>query len=129
MHEGGHLFTWGRNTHGQLGLGSQDPLISQPQLVKGLQGIPLAQIAAGGAHSIVVSLSGAVYSWGKNDFGQLGLGHTEGMKRKQCESKAEGRLMIFFCRHMNSSGMLSLFGTAVGSRDLGRKYSWISFFF
>lgn len=69
-------------------MGSQDPLITKPQLVKGLQGIPIAQIAAGGAHSVVVSLSGAVYSWGKNDFGQLGLGHTEGMKRKQFESKA-----------------------------------------
>lgn len=127
MHEGGALFTWGRNTHGQLGVGSQDPLISNPQLVKGLQGIPLAQIAAGGAHSVVVSLSGAVYSWGKNNFGQLGLGHTEGMKRKQFESSR--KTDDFFHRHRNGSGMLRLFGTAVGSRDLGRKYSWISFFF
>uniref|UniRef100_G1N147 RCC1-like domain-containing protein n=1 Tax=Meleagris gallopavo TaxID=9103 RepID=G1N147_MELGA len=83
---GGALFTWGRNTHGQLGVGSQDPLISNPQLVKGLQGIPLAQIAAGGAHSVVVSLSGAVYSWGKNNFGQLGLGHTED---RDCPSYVE----------------------------------------
>ncbi|XP_048799412.1 probable E3 ubiquitin-protein ligase HERC4 [Lagopus muta] len=83
---GGHLFAWGLNTHGQLGVGSQDPLITKPQLVKGLQGIPIAQIAAGGAHSVVVSLSGAVYSWGKNDFGQLGLGHTED---RDCPSYVE----------------------------------------
>ncbi|NXY13768.1 HERC5 ligase, partial [Atrichornis clamosus] len=75
--EGGELFTWGKNTHGQLGVGSQTTLIPQPQLVERLKGIPLAQIAAGGAHSATVSLSGAVYSWGKNDFGQLGLGDTE----------------------------------------------------
>ncbi|NWX21733.1 HERC5 ligase, partial [Aegotheles bennettii] len=75
--EGGALFTWGQNGHGQLGVGSQTMLTPQPQLVKRLKGIPLAQIAAGGAHSTVVSLSGAVYSWGKNDFGQLGLGDTE----------------------------------------------------
>ncbi|KFW81389.1 E3 ISG15--protein ligase HERC5, partial [Manacus vitellinus] len=75
--EGGELFTWGRNTHGQLGLGSQATFIPQAQLVERLKGIPLAQIAAGGAHSTTVSLSGAVYSWGKNDFGQLGLGDTE----------------------------------------------------
>lgn len=74
---GGELFTWGQNTRGQLGVGRQVTLTSTPQLVKGLKGIPLAQIAAGGAHSVAVSLSGAVYSWGKNDFGQLGLGHTE----------------------------------------------------
>ncbi|NXW93456.1 HERC5 ligase, partial [Alopecoenas beccarii] len=74
--EGGELFTWGQNAHGQLGLSSQAVLISKPQLVERLKGIPLAQIAAGGAHNVVVSLSGAVYSWGKNDFGQLGLGDT-----------------------------------------------------
>ncbi|KFO86828.1 E3 ISG15--protein ligase HERC5, partial [Buceros rhinoceros silvestris] len=75
--EGGELFTWGQNAHGQLGVGRQTTLIDQPQLLKTLKGIPLAQIAAGGAHSAAVSLSGAVYSWGKNDFGQLGLGDSE----------------------------------------------------
>ncbi|NXC67493.1 HERC5 ligase, partial [Anhinga anhinga] len=75
--EGGELFTWGQNTHGQLGVGSQATLIPQPQVVKRLKGLSLAHIAAGGAHSAAVSLSGAVYSWGKNDFGQLGLGDTE----------------------------------------------------
>ncbi|XP_010293607.1 PREDICTED: probable E3 ubiquitin-protein ligase HERC3 [Phaethon lepturus] len=77
LSRGGKLFTWGQNTHGQLGVGSQTTLIPQPQLVQRLKGISLAQIAAGGAHGAAVSLSGAVYSWGKNDFGQLGLGDTE----------------------------------------------------
>ncbi|XP_061230824.1 probable E3 ubiquitin-protein ligase HERC4 isoform X2 [Neopsephotus bourkii] len=74
---GGELFTWGQNTHGQLGVGSQATLTPQPQLVERLKGTPLAQIAAGGAHSAAVSLSGAVYSWGKNHSGQLGLGDTQ----------------------------------------------------
>ncbi|NXU30019.1 HERC5 ligase, partial [Thalassarche chlororhynchos] len=81
--EGGELFTWGQNAHGQLGVGSQTTLIPQPQLVERLKGISLAHIAAGGAHSATVSLSGAVYSWGKNDFGQLGLGDT---KDRDCPS-------------------------------------------
>ncbi|NXQ96958.1 HERC5 ligase, partial [Sagittarius serpentarius] len=77
VREGGKLFAWGQNAHGQLGVRSQTTLIPQPQLVERLQGISLARIAAGGAHSAAVSLSGAVYSWGKNDFGQLGLGDTK----------------------------------------------------
>ncbi|XP_041344149.1 E3 ISG15--protein ligase HERC5-like isoform X2 [Pyrgilauda ruficollis] len=77
LSRGGELFTWGQNTHGQLGVGSQTTLTPEPQLVERLKGIPLAQIAAGGAHSTTVSLSGAVYSWGKNSFGQLGLGDTK----------------------------------------------------
>ncbi|XP_016153364.1 PREDICTED: probable E3 ubiquitin-protein ligase HERC3 [Ficedula albicollis] len=77
LSRGGELFTWGWNTHGQLGIESQTRLTCEPQLVQRLKGIPLAQIAAGGAHSTTVSLSGAVYSWGKNSFGQLGLGDTK----------------------------------------------------
>ncbi|KAJ7423581.1 hypothetical protein WISP_33232 [Willisornis vidua] len=77
LSRGGELFTWGQNAHGQLGVGSQTSFIPEAQLVERLKGIPLAQIAAGGAHSITVSLSGFVYSWGKNDCGQLGLGDTE----------------------------------------------------
>ncbi|XP_063277626.1 probable E3 ubiquitin-protein ligase HERC3 isoform X2 [Prinia subflava] len=77
LSRGGELFTWGQNTHGQLGVGSQTMTTPIPQLVERLKGIPLAQIAAGGAHSTTVSLSGAVYSWGKNSFGQLGLGDTK----------------------------------------------------
>ncbi|XP_023781952.1 probable E3 ubiquitin-protein ligase HERC4 isoform X3 [Cyanistes caeruleus] len=81
LSRGGKLFTWGQNTHGQLGVRIQTTFTPKPQLVERLKGIPLAQIAAGGAHSITVSLSGAVYSWGKNSFGQLGLGDT---KDKDC---------------------------------------------
>ncbi|KAM6136346.1 putative E3 ubiquitin-protein ligase HERC4 [Phoenicopterus ruber ruber] len=83
LSRGGELFAWGQNCRGQLGVGSQTTLIPQPELLKRLKGVPLAQIAAGGAHSAAVSLSGAVYSWGKNDFGQLGLGDT---KDRYCPS-------------------------------------------
>uniref|UniRef100_A0A7M4F2F3 Secretion regulating guanine nucleotide exchange factor n=1 Tax=Crocodylus porosus TaxID=8502 RepID=A0A7M4F2F3_CROPO len=88
LFEGGELFTWGNNSHGQLGSGSQITFLKMPQLVKDLQGIPVAQIAAGGAHCLVLSLSGAVYSWGKNSFGQLGLGHTKGIF-DACEQNTE----------------------------------------
>ncbi|KAJ8383050.1 hypothetical protein SKAU_G00038280 [Synaphobranchus kaupii] len=42
------------------------------------KGIPLAMIAAGGEHSFALSLSGAVFAWGKNSAGQLGLGDEKG---------------------------------------------------
>uniref|UniRef100_A0A4W3I9N5 HECT and RLD domain containing E3 ubiquitin protein ligase 3 n=1 Tax=Callorhinchus milii TaxID=7868 RepID=A0A4W3I9N5_CALMI len=69
----GQLFAWGQNTHGQLGLGQGISSQSNPQCLKTLVGIPLAQITAGGAHSFALSLSGAVFSWGRNHCGQLGL--------------------------------------------------------
>ncbi|XP_015266275.1 PREDICTED: probable E3 ubiquitin-protein ligase HERC3 [Gekko japonicus] len=69
----GQFFAWGQNNHGQLGLGKEFPSQPSPQRVKSLDGIPLAQVAAGGAHSFALSLSGAVFGWGKNSSGQLGL--------------------------------------------------------
>ncbi|XP_024118863.1 probable E3 ubiquitin-protein ligase HERC4, partial [Oryzias melastigma] len=50
--------------------------ISVPQHLQSLQGIPFAKIAAGGAHSFALTLSGAVFGWGRNKFGQLGLNDT-----------------------------------------------------
>ncbi|XP_048383534.1 probable E3 ubiquitin-protein ligase HERC3 isoform X4 [Stegostoma tigrinum] len=67
------LFAWGQNAHGQLGLGKSYPSQTSPQCVKSLTGIPLAQIATGGTHSFTLSLSGAVFGWGRNNCGQLGL--------------------------------------------------------
>ncbi|KAL2098053.1 hypothetical protein ACEWY4_007260 [Coilia grayii] len=70
----GQLFTWGQNSNGQLGLGKGEPSTLSPQPLKSLAGIPLSQISAGGDHSFALSLSGAVFGWGKNTAGQLGLG-------------------------------------------------------
>ncbi|XP_029605795.1 probable E3 ubiquitin-protein ligase HERC3 isoform X1 [Salmo trutta] len=72
----GQVFTWGQNTSGQLGLGWSEPKAVSPKHLKSLSGIPLVQITAGGDHSFALSLSGAVFGWGKNTAGQLGLGDT-----------------------------------------------------
>lgn len=75
---GGHIFSWGQNRYGQLGLGINGQSISTPQMIQSLQGIPFAQISAGGAHSFALTPSGAVFGWGRNNFGQLGLNDCNG---------------------------------------------------
>ncbi|XP_078250681.1 E3 ISG15--protein ligase HERC5 isoform X2 [Pogona vitticeps] len=77
LSKGGELFAWGQNEYGQLGMGRKSSPVKDPQLVRELQCIPLGKIAAGSAHSLALSLSGAVYSWGNNSSGQLGLGDTK----------------------------------------------------
>ncbi|XP_004701437.1 probable E3 ubiquitin-protein ligase HERC4 [Echinops telfairi] len=67
------VFSWGQNKYGQLGLGLDCKKQASPQLIKSLLGIPFMQVAAGGAHSFVLTLSGAIFGWGRNKFGQLGL--------------------------------------------------------
>ncbi|XP_041363097.1 probable E3 ubiquitin-protein ligase HERC4 [Gigantopelta aegis] len=69
----GLVATWGANNFGQLGLGTKQGLKDTPEFINCLKGIPIAQIDVGGNHSIVLSKSGAVYGWGRNSFGQLGV--------------------------------------------------------
>ncbi|XP_075998044.1 putative E3 ubiquitin-protein ligase HERC3 [Genypterus blacodes] len=72
----GQVYTWGQGPSGQLGLGKRRPDASSPQHLESLSGMPLVQIAAGGDQSFALSVSGNVFSWGRNNCGQLGLGDT-----------------------------------------------------
>ena len=46
-----------------------------PKLITDLGFTQIKSIACGGRHSIVLTLTGKVYSWGSNQSGQLGLSH------------------------------------------------------
>ncbi|KAJ6655417.1 hypothetical protein lerEdw1_005414 [Lerista edwardsae] len=106
MSKGGELFSWGQNDRGQLGLGRWTDSIQEPQLVQALKGIPLAKIAAGTAHSMAVSLSGSVYSWGKNAFGQLGLGDTEDRNSPTFVNALEHKKIVFIsCGGEHTAGL------------------------
>lgn len=64
---GGVLFSWGDNRNGQLGIGKNtSPVHHLPEEVTSLFGVPFALLCAGGYHSFALSLSGALFSWGKN---------------------------------------------------------------
>ncbi|KAJ7419154.1 putative E3 ubiquitin-protein ligase HERC4 [Pitangus sulphuratus] len=78
LSKGSEVFSWGQNKYGQLGLGYEYKKQTSPHMIKSLLGIPFAQIAAGGAHSFVLTLSGAIFGWGRNKFGQLGLNDDNG---------------------------------------------------
>ncbi|XP_075057981.1 putative E3 ubiquitin-protein ligase HERC6 isoform X2 [Mixophyes fleayi] len=70
----GNIFTWGEGIQGQLGSGQilqQTPI---PRKITGLSDIKIIQISCGHYHTVALSDDSSVFSWGKNDVGQLGLG-------------------------------------------------------
>ncbi|CAH8562696.1 unnamed protein product [Schistosoma turkestanicum] len=70
------VFAFGSNLKGQLGLGfSSEQPISMPQQILCLSGLPIRRIIAGGWHSFVLTVSGSLYAWGSNNYGQLGLSY------------------------------------------------------
>ncbi|XP_032598724.1 probable E3 ubiquitin-protein ligase HERC4 isoform X1 [Drosophila grimshawi] len=71
----GELYAWGSNIYGQLGVKTPSELgqCNAPMLLTTLLGIPVRAIACGGNHSFLISKSSAVFGWGRNNCGQLGL--------------------------------------------------------
>jgi alpha-tubulin suppressor-like RCC1 family protein len=67
---------WGHNHSNQLGVGYLDNYEVSPRTVVGLTNIT-ALVAAGNSSFALVE-SGTEYSWGRNEFGELGNGSVEG---------------------------------------------------
>ena len=72
-----YLWSWGRSNFGQLGLGNTTDY-SSPKQVGALN--TWASIEAGQQSNqragYAIKTNGTLWSWGKNDYGQLGLGNT-----------------------------------------------------
>ncbi len=76
----GSVFAWGCGLHGRLGLGDNNHRYQPTEIPRdffadnkgGLDKV--VQIAAGTTHSLALTKSGRVYSWGWGEDGMLGLG-------------------------------------------------------
>jgi alpha-tubulin suppressor-like RCC1 family protein len=86
----GEVFSWGGNYCGQLGLGHNYHR-NIPQRVEFFNGKQIINIVSGYDHVIAITEEEEVFSWGRNDYGQLGLCH-----RNDCNAPQQ---VNFFNEH------------------------------
>ena len=71
----GTVYTWGWNYHGQLGNNTKtnsNTIVAVQTIGTPIAGKKIVKIAAGQGHSLALTDDGMVYTWGRNDTGQLG---------------------------------------------------------
>ncbi|KAL4425546.1 hypothetical protein ABPG75_009562 [Micractinium tetrahymenae] len=74
----GALAACGSSEFGQAGLGAVGTQVELPKVVKDLRSMHITRVAAGGSHTLALSSTGGVFSFGNGSFGALGRGTTEG---------------------------------------------------
>ncbi|WP_416517769.1 InlB B-repeat-containing protein [Bifidobacterium asteroides] len=69
----GNLYSWGSSSYGQLGRGANTTPITKPGKVDPpAAGVRYTQVIAKGMHCLALDSTGALYSWGYNNYNQLG---------------------------------------------------------
>jgi alpha-tubulin suppressor-like RCC1 family protein len=75
----GHLYAWGINGYGTLGLGGdasgQPPWLTTPQQVfRPTNLLGWKSVSAGFQHNLAIGSDDQLYAWGDNTYGELGIG-------------------------------------------------------
>lgn len=78
------VLCFGRNDYGQCGLGHNLQKVFGPQLVMALRARGVHRIAAGCYHTLCATAPGELFSFGRNNHGQLGTGDTRGHSSPTC---------------------------------------------
>ena len=75
----GRIFTWGDNTFGQLGNGTQTESLTPIEITSEFDlviGEMISSLSLGRNHSAALTSTGRIFTWGDNSFGRLGDGTT-----------------------------------------------------
>ena len=109
---GNRLFAWGRNENGQLGLGNIT-YYSSPKQIGALTAWSAVSTGLDGEDSTAIKTDGTLWSWGRNNLGQLGLGN----RTNYSSPKQVGALT-------NWSNIISGYSTKIAIKTDGTLWAW-----
>eukprot|EP01121_Diplochlamys_sp_Union-15-3_P005430 TRINITY_DN15759_c0_g1_i1.p1 TRINITY_DN15759_c0_g1~~TRINITY_DN15759_c0_g1_i1.p1 ORF type:complete len:422 (+),score=96.10 TRINITY_DN15759_c0_g1_i1:37-1266(+) len=95
VNDKGNLYSWGCGYYGPLGHGNEETL-SVPKIVNALIDKKVTYVAGGAFHTAVIVEGGMLYTFGRNNKGQLGLGD-EGNRCVPVENKTVKNIKIIAC--------------------------------
>ncbi|MCI4375021.1 hypothetical protein PGIGA_G00104220 [Pangasianodon gigas] len=72
----GEVFSWGCGDGGRLGHGDTTYL-EEPTMIAAFSGKHVVHIACGSTYSAAITADGALYTWGRGNYGRLGHGSSE----------------------------------------------------
>ena len=121
----GKVYTWGRNWNGELGNGTEDEYSSEPICISDIEGNALngkniVEIQ-GDNTKIALDSEGKVYTWGKNEDGELGNGKDDEYSNEPIcisdlsESELKGKNIV----KVQSEGY-----TMIALDSDGKVYTW-----
>jgi len=104
------LWTWGDNTHGELGLNDVNIRRSSPVQIPGAS---WCAIAAGRNQALALKTNGTLWSWGRNYFGSIG-NDTRGFYKSSSPVQISGTSWTEVSSNYNSSFARKTDGTLWG---------------